>query len=555
LGEAEGNTMHHDNASAASVLRGRKKLSMPGNLLHRSWEISLTSVEEAEETEKAKCHTAVIDVEEKSDVHIVPMKPLNKCCEQAETVEGRCAANGNDLQLTANRIQGRVFASRGLQGVREKARQDKRTRFTALLHHITPTLLEESFYALRRDAAVGVDKVRWHAYEQGLPTRLQQLHEAIHTGRYKAQPSRRVYIPKSDGTQRALGIASLEDKIVQHAVSTVLNAVYEADFIGFSYGFRAGRGQHDALDALWMALMNRPIHWILDADIRAFFDTIDHAWLRRFLELRIGDERILRLIDKWLRAGVWEDGKRIPATQGTPQGAVISPLLANIYLHYVFDLWVKQWRARPGTVGQVIVVRYADDNIVGFQSEAEARRFLTELQARFEQFGLALHPKKTRLIAFGRRAAQECSQRGEGKPESFDFLGFTHCNGRDTRGCYQVKRLTIKTRMRKTLTAVRERLMTRRHEPIPEVGRWLRSMIRGYYNYHAVPSNLKRLDGFRTEVCRAWRHALLRRSQRHRLNWMRFNRLTRRYIPTCKLVHPLPPFRFRVTTEGKSRMR
>jgi RNA-directed DNA polymerase len=306
---------------------------------------------------------------------------------------------------------------------------------------------------------------------------------------------------------------------------------------------------------MWMALMNRPIHWILDADIRACFDTIEHAWMRRFLEQRIGDERILRLIDKWLKAGVWEDGKRIPATQGTPQGAVISPLLANIYLHYVFDLWVKQWRARPGTVGQVIVVRYADDNIVGFQSEMEARRFLTALQERFEKFGLQLHPKKTRLIAFGRRAAQERAERGESKPESFDFLGFTHCIGRDTRGCYQVKRLTMKTRMRKTLSAIRERLMTRRHEPIADVGRWLRSVLRGYYHYHAVPGNLPRLDGFRTEVCRAWRRALLRRSQRHRLSWLRFNRLTRRYVPACRLVHPLPPYRLRVNTEGKSRMR
>lgn len=528
---------------------------MSGSLLHRSWEISSTSAEAADGAAKANGHTAVVNVEEKSDACEVPLKPSNKHGACAETVEGRRAANGNDLQLTANRTQGRVFASRGLQGVREKARQDKRVRFTALLHHVTVELLQEGFYALRRNAAVGVDQMTWHAYEQGLSTRLEQLHEAIHTGRYRTQPSRRVYIPKGDGSQRALGIAALEDKIVQHAVSTVLQAVYEADFIGFSYGFRAGRSQHDALDALWMALMNRPIHWILDADIRAFFDTIDHAWMRRFLEHRIGDERILRLIDKWLKAGVWEGGKRIPATQGTPQGAVISPLLANIYLHYVFDLWVKQWRARPGTVGQVIVVRYADDNIVGFQSEMEARRFLTALQARLEQFGLTLHPKKTRLIAFGRRAAQERAERGERKPESFDFLGFTHCSGRDLRGCYQVKRLTIKTRMRKTLSAVRERLMTRRHEPIPDVGRWLRSVVRGYYHYHAVPGNLKRLDGFRTEVCRAWRGALLRRSQKHRLNWLRFNRLTRRYVPTCKLVHPLPPFRFRVNTEGKSRMR
>jgi RNA-directed DNA polymerase len=555
LGEAEGNTVHRVIARDAPVLRGRKTPGMPGSLLHRSWEISSMSAREVEATEKVNGRTTVAEVEEKSDACVVPMRPSNGNEKNSERVEGRRAAGGNDLRSTACRTQGRERASRGLQGVREKARKDKRTRFTALLHHITPTLLQESFYVLQRSAAVGVDQVTWHAYEQGLSTRLMQLHEAVHTGRYRAQPSRRVYIPKADGTQRALGIAALEDKIVQHAVSEVLSAVYEADFIGFSYGFRAGRSQHDALDALWMGLMNRPIHWVLDADISAFFDTIDHAWMRRFLEHRIGDERVLRLIDKWLRAGVWEAGKRIPAQRGTPQGAVISPLLANIYLHYVFDLWVHQWRARPWTVGQVIVVRYADDTIVGFQSEVEARRFLKALQERLESFGLQLHPQKTRLLAFGRRVATQRALRGEAKPESFDFLGFTHCMARDTRGRYQVRRLTMKKRMRASLSAIRERLMVRRHEPIPQVGRWLRSVIRGYFNYHAVPGNLRRLDGFRTEVCRAWRRALLRRSQRHRLSWVRFNRLTRRYVPSPRQVHPLPPSRFRVTTEGKSRMR
>lgn len=555
LGEAEGNTVHRVSASDASVLRGQQTPCMPGSLLHRSWEISSISAREAEVAEKAKGRASATQVEEKSDACEVPVKPSNKHGECAEMVEGRRAANGNDLRSTACRTQSRERASRGLQGVREKAQKDKRARFTALLHHITPAMLRESFYALRRDAAVGVDAMTWRAYEQGLSTRLEQLHEAIHTGRYRAQPSRRVFIPKSDGTRRALGIAALEDKVVQHAVSEVLSAVYEADFIGFSYGFRAGRSQHNALDALWVALMHRPIHWVLDADISAFFDTIDHAWLRRFLEHRIGDERILRLIDKWLRAGVWEEGRRVPAVRGTPQGAVISPLLANIYLHYVFDLWVHQWRARPWTAGQVIVVRYADDNIVGFQSEAQARRFLTDLQQRLETFGLQLHPKKTRLLAFGRRAAWQRAQSGERKLESFDFLGFTHYMGRDSRGRYQVRRMTMKKRMRTSLSAIRERLMARCHEPVAFVGRWLRSVILGYYNYHAVPGNLRRLDGFRTEVCRAWRRALLRRGQRHRLNWVRFNRLTRRYVPSPRLVHPLPSSRFRVTTEGRSRMR
>jgi group II intron reverse transcriptase/maturase len=555
LGEAEGNMIHCAIASDESVLRGQKTPGMSGSLLHRSWEISSRTARDAEVPEKAKGHTTGTEDEEKSDACVVPVKPSNKHGECAEVVEGRRAANGKDLRSTACRTQSRERATKGLQGIREKARRDKRTRFTALLHHITPTLLKESFYALRRRAGVGVDQLSWHAYEQGLSTRLEQLHEAIHSGRYRAQPSRRVYIPKADGTQRALGIAALEDKIVQHAVSEVLSAVYEADFIGFSYGFRAGRSQHDALDALWMGLMKRPIHWVLDADISAFFDTLDHAWLRRFLEHRIGDKRVLRLIDQWLRAGVWEGGKRIPAERGTPQGAVISPLLANIYLHYVFDLWVHQWRARPWRIGQVIVVRYADDTIVGFQSEADAQRFVKALQERLERFGLQLHSQKTRLLAFGRRVATQRALCGEAKPESFDFLGFTHCMARDPRGSYQVRRLTMKKRMRASLSAIRERLMVRRDEPIWQVGRWLRSVIGGYYNYHAVPGNLRRLDGFRTEVCRAWRRALLRRSQRHRLSWVRFNRLTRRYVPSPRQVHPLPPYRFRVITEGKSRMR
>jgi len=503
---------------------------------------------EEEVTAKAHGRTAVTELEEKSDAREVPMKPLNKDEESAEAVEGRRAAEGNAEHRTADRTQRREKASRGLQGVRERARQDRHVRFTALLHHVTPQLLEEGFYALRRAAAVGVDGVRWSEYEQGLSTRLEQLHAAVHTGRYRAQPSRRVYIPKGEAERRALGIAALEDKIVQQAICRVLNAVFEADFLGFSYGFRAGRSQHDALDALWMALMQRPIGWVLDADIRAFFDTIDHAWMRRFLEHRIGDERILRLIDKWLRAGVWEEGKRIPAQRGTPQGAVISPLLANIYLHYVFDLWVHHWRNRPWRAGQLVVVRYADDNIVGFQNEVEARQFLQELQQRLERFGLQLHPDKTRLLAFGRRLRAS-------EAESFDFLGFTHCVGSDRRGRYQVKRLTMKKRLRTRLRVIRERLLARRDEPIGQTGRWLHSVVRGYYHYHAVPGNLRRLDGFRTEVCRAWRRALLRRSQRHRLNWARFNRLTRRYVPSPRLVHPLPFIRFRVRTGSKSRMR
>ncbi|MGS0740476.1 reverse transcriptase domain-containing protein [Glaciimonas sp. GG7] len=323
--------------------------------------------------------------------------------------------------------------------------------------------------------------------------------------------------------------------------------------LGFSYGFRQGRGQHDALDALSEAIESRKINWILDADIRAFFDEIDHDWMLQFLAHRIADQRVIRLIRKWLKVGVIEDGPRVASTRGTPQGAVISPLLANIYLHYALDLWAHQWRKRQAA-GDVILVRYADDSVMGFQYEDVARRFLAEMRERLTKFKLALHPDKTRLIRFGRYAVQQCRERGIRKPETFDFLGFTHCCGQHKRG-FMIVRLTIKKRMRATLAAIRATLMRRRHEPMPVVGRWLKRVIKGYFNYHAVPGNLRRLDGFRSEVCRAWRHALLPRSQRHNLPWDRFNRLTRKYLPPCRVAHPFPSERFYVNTFGRSRMR
>jgi len=385
--------------------------------------------------------------------------------------------------------------------------------------------------------------VTWREYEKILPQRVAELHRMVHSGAYRATPSRRVYIPKADGRQRPLGIASIEDKIVQQAVVTVLSAIYEVDFLGFSYGFRPGRGQHDALDALTAGIKSRSVNWIADADIRSFFDEIDHGWMLRFLEHRIADQRVIRLIRKWLEAGVIEDGKRIPAVKGTPQGAVISPLLANIYLHYAFDLWVQHWRKQPGR-GEVIVLRYADDSVVGFEKQTTAQVFLEDLQKRLGKFGLTLHPDKTRLIEFGRYAVERRRKRGQGRPETFDFLGFTHCCGTNLQGKFQVVRLTAKKRMRATLTAIRDKLYQRRHEPVPVVGGWLQRVLNGYFAYHAVPTNLLRLNGFRDEVCRAWRHALLRRSQRHRLNWSRFNRLTRKYVPSCRVLHPYPEERF-----------
>ncbi len=354
----------------------------------------------------------------------------------------------------------------------------------------------------------------WKEYEGLLPERVPKLHRDIHTGTYRALPSRRVFIPKADGRQRPLGIASIEDKVVQQAVSTVLGTIYEEDFLGFSYGFRQGRGQHDALDSLTEAIRWRKVNWILDADIQSFFDELDHDWMLRFLEHRVADRRILQLIRRWLKAGVIENGKRLPSLKGTPQGAVISPLLANIYLHYTLDLWIQAWRRQPDC-GEVIAVRYADDSVLGFQKKEAAQRFLEQMRERLAKFGLSLHPDKTRLMEFGRFAEENRRARGQRRPETFDFLGFTHCCGKDRQGRFQVIRLTIKKRMRATLAAIRETLLRRRNEPIPVIGAWLHRVVEGYFRYHAVPTNLKRLSGFRAEVCRTWLRALRRRSQRY----------------------------------------
>ena len=545
LSDAEGNMNQGDRRESWDSPARSETLHTPGSFLHRSWEISAVPGETTPGgSGKAKCHTPDPPAVEKSDALILPGKPSNKGLQTMEMVEGRSAAKGNAEQDPTPRTQSRNSrVSTGLEGVRQAARRNRRLRFTALMHHITPQLLVDSFYSLQRKAAAGVDGVTWREYEKILPQRVAELHRMVHSGAYRATPSRRVYIPKADGRQRPLGIASIEDKIVQQAVVTVLSAIYEVDFLGFSYGFRPGRGQHDALDALTAGIKSRSVNWIADAGIRSFFDEIDHGWMLRFLEHRIADQRVIRLIRKWLEAGVIEDGKRIPAVKGTPQGAVISPLLANIYLHYAFDLWVQHWRKQPGR-GEVIVLRYADDSVVGFEKQTTAQVFLEDLQKRLGKFGLTLHPDKTRLIEFGRYAVERRRKRGQGRPETFDFLGFTHCCGTNLQGKFQVVRLTAKKRMRATLTAIRDKLYQRRHEPVPVVGGWLQRVLNGYFAYHAVPTNLLRLNGFRDEVCRAWRHALLRRSQRHRLNWSRFNRLTRKYVPSCRVLHPYPEERF-----------
>lgn len=546
LSEAEGHIDGSANRKFPPSPTQSETLCMCRSLLHGTWEIPTPSAEAvlADRPEKAIRRTAGMHGGGKSDDCVVPKKRPNNGDEPAEAVEGRRSTKGNAGQSAAVRTRSRVAASTGLAGVREAAKRSKATRFTALLHHVTPELLRDSFYALKREAAPGVDGMTWQQYEVELGDHLVRLHRSVHTGSYRAQPSRRAYIAKADGTKRPLGIAALEDKIVQQAVVTVLTAIYETDFLGFSYGFRPGRGQHDALDALWIGIMKRKVNWVLDADIRGFFDNIDHGWMLRFLEHRIGDKRVLRLIGKWLTAGVVEEGRRSRKTVGTPQGAVISPLLANIYLHYVYDLWVHQWRQRHAR-GDVVVVRYADDTVVGFEHRFEAVRFLDALRARMQQFGLTLHPDKTRLIEFGRFAAEHRRRRGQSKPETFNFLGFTHICGRaKVNGLFMLQRVTMAKRMSAALRAIRVALRRNLHRSPAEVGRWLQRVVQGYFNYHAIRGNSHRLDVFRSQVVRLWMQALRRRSQRHRMPWSRFARYVNRWIPYPRVLHPSPLERF-----------
>jgi RNA-directed DNA polymerase len=448
------------------------------------------------------------------------------------------------MEEHTDQTQSRVAVSQGLHGVREAARRDKGLKFTALLHHVNERLLLDSFHLLKKDAAPGVDDITWKEYEQGVEERIADLHGRVHRGAYRAQPSRRVYIPKPDGRQRPLGIAALEDKIVQQAVATVLNQIYEEDFLGFSYGFRPGRGAHDALDALTVGIMTKKVSWILDADIRGFFDNISHEKLTELMEVRIADQRIIRLIQKWLKAGVSEDGQWSETKIGTPQGAVISPLLANIYLHYVLDQWVMEWR-RKNAFGDVVIVRYADDFVLGFQYPKEAERFLEQLRKRLADYGLELHSDKTRLIQFGRFAVEDRKREGKGKPETFDFLGFTHiCGTIHKSGKFTVHRKTVGKRMTAKLRSIGVELRKRRHKPIAETGDWLKQVVRGYFNYHAVPGNLPRLETFRQQIARHWRFALRRRSQRSRWTWERFETLMALYLPRPKVLHPYPLTRF-----------
>ena len=483
----------------------------------------------------------------KSDLAVVAVKPTNNAGgnSAAEPVEPRAGAEGNADQQSTHRTQIRVRVSQALERVRQAAKARKKERFTALLHHVDPDLLRLSFYALKRNAAPGADGVTWQDYEANLESNLQDLHSRVHRGAYRAQPSRRKYIPKPDGRQRPLGIAAVEDKIVQRAVVAVLNAIYEEDFLGFSYGFRPKRSQHDALDALIVGIQRKEVNWVLDLDIRDFFGTVSHEWLVRFMEHRIGDERILRLIRKWLKAGVLEEGVVTDSETGTPQGATVSPLLANAYLHYVFDLWAQQWRRRHAT-GDMIIVRYADDVVLGFEYEAEAKRFLEELRERLQEFSLSLHPDKTRLIEFGRHAAARREKLSLGKPETFTFLGFTLICGRTRTGQFQILRKTRSDRMRATLRRVKDALRRQMHRPIPEQGKWLQQVTTGFFAYHAVPTNSRALAAFRHHVSVLWKRTLSRRSQRANVPWERMLRLVRAWLPPPRILHPWPAQRFDV---------
>ena len=547
--------MSNDNGKSDAIPTESETTRTVGNFSHGSRETPATSTSpmEVDRSERTRCHKSDMHVAGESDSPIVPGKSANNdgVPPSAESMEERGLTKENTGQSLLDRTQRRnsdgspfVPRSRGLPGIRETARNDRRLKFTSLMHHLTPELLRTSFFALKKQAAPGVDGETWRDYARDFERRIEDLHGRIHRGAYRAKPSRRTYILKQDGKMRPLGIASLEDKIVQQATRTILECVYEQDFLGFSYGFRPGRSQHQALDALFVGITKRKVNWIIDADIRGFFDNISHEWLMKFLEHRIADPRMLRLLRKWLRAGVSEEGEWSPTTVGTPQGAVISPLFANVFLHYVFDLWINEWRQREAR-GEVTVIRYADDFVIGFREESDARRCLAVLRERFAKFGLELHPEKTRLIEFGRYAEERRAKRGDDPPETFDFLGFTHISGKTRRGDFTIHRKTSRKKFRTKLNELRAELPRRRHADLAETGGWLQSVYRGWCQYYAVPGNYTRLRQFKDALQKMWLAVLRKRSQRGRhLTWAKFSKLCQRWLPTPKILHPYPNVRF-----------
>ncbi len=490
-----------------------------------------------------------------SDSFIVPEKLSNKITEvTAEIMEGRELAKGNPPGQNICRTQSRESMRNELERIRKAAKKDKDLKFTALLHHVyNINTLREAYYSVNRDAVPGVDNETWMEYGKGLEERLQDLSERIKRGGYKVKPVRRVYIPKGVSGERSIGVLALEDKIVQRAMVEVLNKIYEVDFKGFSYGFRPGRSAHNALDALYIGLGSK-ISYVLDADISTYFDNISHEWLIKFVEHRIGDRRVLKLIRKWLKAGIMDGNNLKVNEKGTVQGGSVSPLLANIYLHYVFDLWVDQWRKKRAR-GEVIVVRYADDIITGFQYKSDAENFLEDLKLRFKKFCLELHAEKTRLIEFGRFAIERRKERGEGKPDTFNFLGFTHICSKTRKGRFNVLRYTIKSRLQRKLKEVKVQLRKRMHNPVKETGKWLSSVVRGHMNYYGISGNSKAINLFRFRIGRLWCKSLRRRSQKHRITWDYMEKIIKRFIPAAKIIHPYPDIRRYVNTRGGSRMR
>jgi RNA-directed DNA polymerase len=496
----------------------------------------------------------------KSDCCVVPKKLPNKAAGEtpaaAEVVEARRQAKGNAITARMSRRSMRVYdMGTALDGIRQTAKGRRGAKFSGLLHHIYAVeRLRAAYLAVKRDAAAGVDGQTWQSYGQDLQSHLLDLSDRLARGGYRPQPVKRAYIDKTDGSKRALGVPALEDKIVQRAAVEVLNAIYEQDFLGFSYGFRPAKSAHNALDAVAVGVSARKVSYVLDADISKFFDTIEHGWLVKFIEHRVADTRVVRLIKKWLHAGVLEDGRITQSELGTVQGGSISPLLANIYLHYVFDLWVEQWRGRHAR-GDVIAVRYADDWVAGFQHRDDAERFKRAVEERLGQFGLKLHPEKTRLIEFGRFARDNRRRRGQGKPDTFDFLGFTHCCGKTRKGKFMVLRITSAKRLRAKLLAVKTELRKRMHRPVAEQGQYLRAVVAGHSRYFAVPCNGARVQVFRFQVARLWHRTLCRRSQAKHLSWKRMHKLVAHWLPSPHICHPYPNQRLIVTTQGKSRVR
>ncbi len=536
--------MHGNTSHVNREIPGLLQLSLPGMGAGAQREV--------------KRRTPLMYESGKSHSRVVPRKVSNKARRRAaERLEGRRLAKRNTPQATTHRTQGRARMQAALGRVRQAAEQKKGERFTALLHHIYAIdTLRAAFYELERDAAPGVDGQTWTDYGEKLEANLAELSDRVRRGAYRAQAVRRVYIPKRGDAkqQRPIGVTAVEDKIVQRATTLVLTAVYEPEFAGFSYGARPGRSAHQALTALDQALHMKRVKWVLDADLRDFFGSLEHEQLIRFVEHRIGDKRVVRLIRQWLAAGVLEDGAWTRSETGTPQGGSISPLAANLYMHYVFDQWAQQWR-RTAARGDMIIVRYLDDFIVGFRYHTDAEQFLTALRERLGQFGLRLHPDKTRLLEFGRYAAQNRRERGQGKPETFQFLGFVHSCGWTRKGEFTVRRHTAGERLRAKLKEVKAELRRRRHDPVPEVGAWLGSVVRGHGQYYGIPGNWQAIRRFRDEVSRHWHQALSRRSQKGRVKWERMQRLIERWLPPARIVHPSSWVMFAVMTQGKSPVR